>query len=524
MLKLGLIPLDERPCNEQYPRKIGEIADAEVITPPRNMLGSRREVGDFRQLDDWLESAAGELDGLVVSLETFVYGGLIPSRISHDSLEECLRRLEALRRIKQKHPELTIYAFNVVMRISNSNINEEEPLYWSEYGKLIWAYSRLAYRVDFLGMAEEGQERDAVRSQIPGHVLEDYLARRSRNHQVNLAAIDLAADGTIDYLLLTQDDTSEFGFPNQEQHALREKISALGLEDRGLIYPGADEVGMVLIARHLNRIYGKRPRYFARYSSVRGPLITALYEDRPLAESVKGQIFGCGGLLVDSPQDADIILMLNTPGDSQGEAPLQATVRTVDTSARNLPEFAAAMGYYQSRGYVVACADVAYANGADLKLVPLLKREVALEKLDGYAAWNTAGNTLGTVVAHAAVRFLAREAGLGLGSELAHLEFLLLRFADDWGYQGVVRTELGLEVLPKLGIPIFQLGDAWEQVQEMAASRLEALMNEFCKESIIEKVLKTGHKVADVKFTNIHLPWKRLFEVGLEVEVEVEKA
>ena len=145
------------------------------------------------------------------------------------------------------------------------------------------------------------------------------------------------------------------------------------------------------------------------------------------------------------------------------------------------------MGYYQSRGYVVACADVAYANGADLKLVPLLKREVALEKLDGYAAWNTAGNTLGTVVAHAAVRFLAREAGLGLGSELAHLEFLLLRFADDWGYQGVVRTELGLEVLPKLGIPIFQLGDAWEQVQEMAASPRgideRVLQGEYYRES-----------------------------------------
>ena len=166
----------------------------------------------------------------MVSLETFVYGGLIPSRISHDSLEECLRRLEALRRIKQKHPELTIYAFNVVMRISNSNINEEEPLYCLSTEAHLGVF-RLAYRADFLGMAEEGQERDAVRSQIPGHVLEDYLARRSRNHQVNLAAIDLAADGTIDYLLLTQDDTSEFGFPNQEQHALREKISALGLED-----------------------------------------------------------------------------------------------------------------------------------------------------------------------------------------------------------------------------------------------------------------------------------------------------
>ena len=120
-------------------------------------------------------------------------------------------------------------------------------------------------------------------------------------------------------IFFTQDDTSEFGFPNQEQHALREKISRLGLEDRALVYPGADEVGMVLVARHLNRIYNKRPRFFTRYSSVRGPLITALYEDRPLAESVKGQVFGSGGLVVDAPQDADIILMLNTPAKARAK-------------------------------------------------------------------------------------------------------------------------------------------------------------------------------------------------------------
>lgn len=524
MVKLGLIPLDERPCNAEYPRLAGKIAGAEVITPPRHMLSSKREVGHCHELESWLTSIAGEVQGLVVSIETLVYGGLIPSRISSDTLPDCIGRLNLLRRIKGTFPQLPIYAFNIVMRISNSNNNEEEPLYWSEYGKALWLYSRLSYRVDFLGMTEEAEERDAVRSQIPGSVLEDYLARRNRNHQVNLAAVDLAAEGVIDYLLLTQDDTSEFGFPNQEQHALREKIAQLGVEDRVLIYPGADEVGMVLVTRQLNRLFGRSPRYFTRYSSTRGPLITALYEDRPLAESVKGQIFGSGGLLVDSPQDADIMLMLNTPGESQGEAPDQAVVRTVDTSARNLPEFVAAMGYYQERGYIVGCADVAYANGADLKLIPLLKKGISIEKLDGFAAWNTAGNTLGTVVSHSAMRFLARELDLGLSSAVAHLEFLLLRFADDWAYQAIVRPTIGREVLPKLGIPYFELGESWKQVQDIAAERLKALMKDFCAGTILGKTLETGQQVVDVEFRNTHLPWKRMFEVGMDVEVSVGEA
>ena len=164
MVKLGLIPLDERPCNAEYPRLVGKIAGAEVITPPRHMLSSKREVGHCHELESWLTSIAGEVQGLVVSIETLVYGGLIPSRISSDTLPDCIGRLNLLRRIKGTFPQLPIYAFNIVMRISNSNNNEEEPLYWSEYGKALWLYSRLSYRVDFLGMTEEAEERDAVRS------------------------------------------------------------------------------------------------------------------------------------------------------------------------------------------------------------------------------------------------------------------------------------------------------------------------------------------------------------------------
>jgi len=53
-------------------------------------------------------------------------------------------------------------------------------------------------------------------------------------------------------------------------------------------------------------------------------------------------------------------------------------------------------------GRRVAVADCAHPNGADPALVRALQVVVGgeWERLSGYAGWNTAGNTIGTAVAH----------------------------------------------------------------------------------------------------------------------------
>lgn len=521
-MKIGLIPLDERPCNEYFPRALAPVAGGEVVTPPPAMLGRKRQPGRCRDIGDWLKENAGQWDGLVVSVETLVYGGLIPSRIGHETLDECKQKLQIIREVKAQYPELPIYAFNIVMRISNSNINEEEPEYWKDYGKKLWRYSRLHYRVHDLGLAEEKEELEDVRAAIPEEYIADYTKRRGRNHEINMAMVDLVAHGVVDFLLFTQDDTSEFGFPNREQRILRDRVAQLGVDDRALIYPGADEVGMVLTARHLLRLHGAVPKFFTRYSSTRGPQITASYEDRPIAESVKGQVFGVGGLIVDSPQDADIVLLLNTPGERQGEAPNQHRDRTADTSARNLLEFVYALNYYNSRGYVTAVADLAYANGADRKLVSLMESQVDLLQLDGFGAWNTAGNTLGTVVAHSSLRFLTAEES-DVEKQKAHLNFLLLRFADDWAYQALVRTQLRDEVLPEMELPVLDLGERWREVEKIVEERLRSTMHAFFAKHFKGRALMDGTRVQGLTMEGIRLPWQRIFEVGCEMNINPER-
>ena len=80
---------------------------------------------------DWLENTTN-FDSMVVSLDTIVYGGLIPSRRSSKTLEELLERLNKLKSIL-KTKQTKIYAFSSIMRISNNNYNEEEKEKIKEY-------------------------------------------------------------------------------------------------------------------------------------------------------------------------------------------------------------------------------------------------------------------------------------------------------------------------------------------------------------------------------------------------------
>src|SRR5690625_7129093 len=74
----------------------------------------------------------------------------------------------------------------------------------------------------------------------------------------------------------------------------------------------------------------------------------------------------------------------------------------VDTNARNISEWLKKLNFYKGENKLIAIADIAYANGADPVMVPQLLQAFEPHELAGYAGWNTAGNTIGTVVAHSA--------------------------------------------------------------------------------------------------------------------------
>ena len=245
-----IVPLDDRSVNYECLLMLGEAAGFDVLLPPKAWLGTPWREGKTEELGAWVEEQAARADALVVAVDTLGYGGLVNSRRSADPLSTVMARLDVLRRIKSARPALSVFAFNVLMRINRGSDAEEEKPYWSTYGAQLFRLSVLEDRAAMAVATEaERQEAPTLRAAIPPAILDDYLGGRARNHAVNRQMIEWTAQGIFDYLIVPQDDTVAYGWNIAESRRLRQYALQLGLAQRVSVYPGTDETAMLLLAR-----------------------------------------------------------------------------------------------------------------------------------------------------------------------------------------------------------------------------------------------------------------------------------
>ena len=461
-MNLLLIPPDTRPPTFEFPVKLARAAGLEVKTPPEKALNDLNQPGDLGALHAWLDGHAAWGDALIVSLETLCLGGLIPARRVPDTLPEVLARLETLRELKQHQPDLRILASGVVVRVAHDDDPFEEKPYYGEHGAALRLYSEAFDRFQRHGAAADGDVLTKAKEAVPAHVLDDWLATRKRNHRMHLAALELTHEGIIDHLCLTLDDTSFYGLAAHDRRALEAKTDALALWSKVDIYPGADEVPATLLARALQHkpMQHEPSNVYVRYAGTAGAAAELLYEDRPAGELVKAQLRAAGCRRVDTLGEANFVLAVNTPATRQAET--QPDYATVDTPARHLPEFVDFVRFCLEQKIPVTVADIAYPNGAELRLMHLLNA-LPLAQLAGFSAWNTAGNSLGGAIAMGVVAAQVKDPAV-------RTEILFNRLVDDYLYQAEVRQA----VWQRLEQPdLFNLGAQKTEAERLIGERLE---------------------------------------------------
>ena len=516
MSKVVYLPLDERPCNAKYPVQLASIADMPLVFPSADMLGKKKQPARHEDIAAWLVKETKDASHLIVSVDMLVYGGIVPSRLHHLSESECLRRLSLLSELKRSNPSLEIHAFNLIMRAPAYNSSDEEPDYYEHYGYRLYRYGWLKDKAQYEKLDdEEQQERDRIAAEVPQEVLNDFLHRRQVNAAVNLQAISLVDEGIIDHLIIPLDDNAKYGFSPMEQRKLLTTVEQLNLLDRVLIYPGADEIGCTLLARVFCRLHGYRPEVFVRYSSTLGPTIVPKYEDRSLNESIKSHLTSAGAVMADSPSGADVVLMVHSPPVSQAdvaESPYAYSGRhRAYFSEVHIPEFAVAIESQLDKGRLVALADVASSNGSDHALMKLLSKKKLLGRLTAYAGWNTSGNTLGTVIAHAVIASYWHGPAGSVPDRVkrASRAFLLSRYVEDWGYQTLVRKDVAENHLPAMGGDYFRVGHIREQVSALITEKLQR----FCRQYLSDVA-----EEADIARLRTDQPWNRMFETDVTFE------
>jgi hypothetical protein len=375
-----------------------------------------------------------------------------------------LKRLEVLRQVKRENPSLRILAYGVIVRVAHDNDPLEEKPYYGVWGAQLRKVSEWTDRVE---RGADRAELDAAIAALPREILHDWLSTRERNHQIHQAAIRLLGEGVLEHLCLTLDDTTPYGLAARDRRHLEARIDELNLWPKADVYPGADEVAAVLLARALVNASGRKPCVWVRYPSVLAPHSVMLYEDRVLGELVKAHLRAAGCVAASSPESADLILAVNAPAHRQAHR--QPNLEAVDTANRHLPEFVERVAEDLAAGRRVAVADVAYANGAEERFTRLLLDAVDVTRLAGYAAWNTAGNTLGSAIASGVCALYGED-------PVALAEANLSRLTDDWLYQSRVRGE----VREALDNPSpFDLGELKPRAEAEVEARMAPLVEEL---------------------------------------------
>jgi len=471
-----LVPLDDRPPCLQWPVLMGRVADLEVVAPPRDLLGSFTIPGDPEKIADWiLAQDLATFDAAILSFDMIAFGGLVASRVPDVEKQIALKHLEILQQMRSRAPDLPLYGSSVIMRLAPTADGTNEG--WRRQVER-WA----EVSVDS-GKAEETARLERA---IPAEALARYQKARERNLAVNQAAVRLAAEGVLDYLLLSQDDAKPEGLHVSEQAQLLQQIATAGLAERAVVQPGADEVSMLLISRFASTRFQAKPGIEVIYSSDESRQAVAPFEDVPLHRTVSQQIASAGAHEV-SREGADLLFFVYA---SRLEAP--------DRAERFAEQIAEAIN--GGRAVIVADIDTGgRVQGAHIPFAEALRERDLLSRLHGYASWNTAGNTIGTALPHGFLRWIARHERFGesLRVEDAQQRFLLHRFINDYLYHAVIRPQINRE----------------------PAELRERLLLEKLPPLAADLLPSFGLRPPFAAF-HVYLPWKRTFEAEIDFHLQ----
>lgn len=505
-MRILYIPLDERPCNRLYPQMVaGMQQQLELVVPPMELLNKKKTPADLDRLWAWIEQQVPSCQSAIVSVEMLVYGGLLPSRLHHSSEEELTAVLDRLRAIKERQPALKIYASNLIMRTPHYDSSEEEPDYYAEHGERIFQWAWFTDKRNREGLSEQEQQQlAAIEVALPEEVLADYADRRKVNVAINKRVIDLVREGVVDFLSIPQDDSAPYGFTAIDQQQVVGKVIAERLQDRVHMYPGADEVGCTLLARAYGELQGRRKKVYVLFSSVMSEQLIPLYEDRPIAESLKAHILAAGAQWVQDPKEADFVLAVNTAGKVMQEAWDNPIKDITYSSFRNLRAFVDQIRTFLAQGMPVAVADVAFANGGETELVQMLDDACLWDNLLAYAGWNTNCNTTGTVLATAIVGTDTQDAERIAYNKIYHL-------LEGWAYQTVVRKQVIDQYLPAIGASYYVFGGKDAQIHAEMERRLRAAYQDMFRHSF---------KQWELAQVQVYTPWDRMFEIGINLEIK----
>lgn len=499
---VGLLPLDSRPCNYLWPLELARWSGNECLIPESGMdwFGTSASLASCKQ---FLLDAANKCDALVVSIDHLCFGSLLGSRENDVKLDEALKRLQILKEIHKEHPALRILGYNIIMRTSISSFTKSDIVTYKAMTKYSY-YSDLA---DSSKNIEDRRKALEAKGKIPKAIIEKYETVRKRNLVISRECMKYAQSGVLSSLLLLQEDSEPYGFQKKDQRELLALKEKEGLNNVWL-HNGADEGGVISVMKSIRKETAIGLEFLDGEQNLD---FVARYEDRPFSENVQSYLSYAG---ISVEENNDWVLAIATPykgiqfdGVDSPSYPeflgkLYRSNPGLDADfSQWTTEMARRIKTLVDMGKKVYLLDVSCANGGNMFLMLKLASIMSLSGLAGYSGWNTATNSLGSILSQMISDQIAGK---------TNKKFLWERLLDDLVYQSSVRPDLNKWIKTK-GWDEYCLSDS---ETKSVTKKVKELFNLFLdRETIFDNL-------PDFRAS---FPWNRTFEIDLRVDLNEKR-
>ncbi|WP_028828604.1 DUF4127 family protein [Proteocatella sphenisci] len=479
---ISIVPLDSRPCNTQYPQLTGGIMNQAILLPPSDMLDNYTSPSDSESLWTWMQENAKLSDHMIIFTNQLFNGGLISSRsyVNSDSISYDVSRLE---KFVLDNPELKVTVVSILPRLLPSQFD----MYFKKYQKSLASWGK---QLDLNYTMQKSEP--TFPSDVPAEIAQRYRDLYTYHADLTTAISEMAEKDIIKNYYIGQDDGEQFAPSNIIYRSLLS-----GSHKNVIVQKGADELTMMICAlenptpHEINLVY-TNPSLVNTYLP---------YESAPLNEIVKEKLSVLG--ITVNPEAKDTLIVHNDPLHPEQVAALIPDVKS---------------------GYI-AVADVSYTNRGDANLKDLLFKKDSLSTIDAYSGWNTAANTIGTVLSqYIATEYLKLnydklEPSTVTESLDSLMKFKYVRLAEDIIYQGTMVNNMRT---------IFTARDMRMANGDLYSDRkyeAEQLLNEYAFKYVFElnqifrgsNYIHLGERTVETKYNFVNstftYPWHRTFEV-----------
>ncbi|MBP1764879.1 MAG: hypothetical protein H6Q65_1937 [Firmicutes bacterium] len=508
-----LLPLDSRPPCTQFVEQLAAIAGIKILLPPATLLDNYKTPADRVGLQQWLQTNIAQADAAIISIDMLIHGGLLASRQAQGSTQDQERAIDILIELHEKNPQIPLYVFNIIPRLLIAD--SEETI---RFQKAMTQYSILKDQIALFENPHDVEKLEKIENQVPLELVRKYQSLYIQNRNLNFHLINLTKQGVFAGLVIGQDDSQLFGWPNSIKRTLKNYLSNLPeMNDKIFITRGTDELALTLLGHIATHSSNMQPHIYVAYSHQQAAQTVMPFMPNTVQKTISEKIDLLGGREVDDPNNADFILYVHIGNRKTKDIVLS-------TAAHQLNGFI-------EQGYKVALVDLTedfYASETVLSL--LLKQKADLTKLIGYAGWNTTSNSIGTAVTQAALFSQAATNSTSLPESCeiykSNLEFLIARLLDDWYYQKDIQPDINQRLL-LTGIDPYNLGSAYnktdQHIRELMADKARLLFHQNLANRLIPiSAAGANHYIAITDLQIIaHLPWSRTFEIYINPTLTV---